>query len=64
MMVVVMVRCALNVVVMMHGLAWTSLWEAVLSPVEWSGGVGVGSIVISFCMVMMMVVTGYVSPYS
>jgi hypothetical protein len=64
MMMVVVVRCTLDVVMVMHGLAWAGLWEAVLSPVEWSGGVGMGSLVISFCMVVMMVVTEYVSMYS
>jgi hypothetical protein len=64
MVVVVMVRCTLDVVMVVHGLTWAGLWKAVLSPVEWSGGIRMGSIVISFCMVMMVMVTGCVSMYS
>ena len=52
--VVVMMRGALDVMMMVHWLAWASLWLATLSTINRSGGVLLLDILVG--LVMMMVV--------
>jgi hypothetical protein len=54
MMVVMMMRCALNVVMVVYWLAWAVLWQTTLSSVDWSGCAGGRYFVIRFVMVMVV----------
>jgi uncharacterized membrane protein YedE/YeeE len=55
MMVVVMMRCALDVVMVMYWLTRAILRETILSPIEWSGCVRRGNIILGFVMVVVVV---------
>jgi hypothetical protein len=60
-MVMVMWR-ALYVVMVVHWLTWSVLWEAVLSSVEWSGGIQWRYVVVRFVvMVVVVVMTNFIS---
>tara|TARA_R110002003_G_scaffold41_14_gene2944 strand:+ start:2764 stop:2973 length:210 start_codon:yes stop_codon:yes gene_type:complete len=59
-MVMVMWR-ALYVVMVVHWLTWSVLWEAVLSSVEWSGGIQWRYVVVRFVvMVVVVVMTNFI----
>jgi hypothetical protein len=53
---VVMMRCALDVMMVMYGLTWAILRKTVLSSVEWSGCVRWRYVILGFVMVMVVVV--------
>jgi len=56
-MMVVMVRRALDVMMVMYWLARGALWEASLSPVEWGGGVGRWNVIVWLVVMMVVMMT-------
>jgi hypothetical protein len=55
-MMVMMMRCSLDVMVVVYWLARTVLWETALSSIEWSRCVGWRYVIVGFMMMMVVVV--------
>jgi hypothetical protein len=56
-MMVMVMRCALNMMMVVYWLTWSALWRISLSPIEGSGGIGRRNIIVWFVVMVVVMMT-------